>query len=169
MTDTTNALVTTAPVKPVTETTNKFNVALRYLGSNATGGLAVFVALGTLSPDQQLEILSSAKVMYESTYAFVGAFANIWYIVFPILALWLGKMGVDASGVGTMMAKVFAMAKAGNLDAKVAIVNAAASREIGSQGVVNPELAALPSTAGNVVAAPALVPKDPPQNPAPAS
>lgn len=142
-----------------TDTRNKVNTALRYLGSNATGGLAVFVALGTLTPDQQAQILSSAHTIYQSTHDLIGAFANIWYIVFPIAAVYLGKMGVNSSGFGSMMDKIFNAAKAGDVEAKVAIVNAAASPAIGSQGVVNPEMAANPATAPNVVAAPALVPK----------
>jgi hypothetical protein len=49
MTDTTT---TPAP----TGTANKVNVALRYLGSNATGGLTVFVVLGLLTPEQQVDL-----------------------------------------------------------------------------------------------------------------
>lgn len=152
---------TIAPVKPVTDTSNKINVALRYLGSNATGGLAVFVALGTFSPDQQVQILKSAHQMYQASADFVGAAANIWYIVFPALAVILAKMGINSSGFGAMMDKVFAAAKSGNVDAKVAIVNAAASKDIGTQAVVNPSLAKLAATAGNVVAAPELAPPPP--------
>lgn len=159
----------TTPATAPTETKHKLNVAMRYLGSNATGGLAVFVALGTLTPDQQVTILKSANQMYEATYSFVGAAANIWYIVFPIVALWLARLGINASSVGSMIDNVFKLAKAGNVEAKVALVNAAASPAIGSQGVVNPELAANPATAGNVVSAPALVPKSVPENPMPAS
>lgn len=142
------------------DTSNKISAALRYVGSNATGGLAVFVALGTLTPDQQTQILSSAHTIYQSTHDLIGAFANIWYIVFPIAAVYLGKMGVNSSGFGSMMDKIFAAAKAGNVDAKIAIVTAAASPEIGSQGVVNPALAANPATPPNVVSsAQALLPK----------
>lgn len=159
MADTT--LLTTIAAKPVTDTGNKINVALRYLGSNVTGGLAVFVALGTVSPDQQVEILKSAHAMYQASHDFVGAAANIWYIVFPILAVWLGKMGVNSSGFGVMMDKVFAAAKSGNLDAKLALVNAAASKDIGTQAVVNPSLAPLAASAGNVVARPELAPPAP--------
>lgn len=158
-----------APAPAPTETKHKLNVAMRYLGSNATGGLFVFVALGTLTPDQQVSILKSANQMYEATYAFAGAAANIWYIVFPIVAVWLGRMGINASGVGAMVDNVFKMAKAGNLEAKVALVNAAASPAIGTQAIVNPELAPLGATAGNVVSTPAAVTQALPQNPAPAS
>lgn len=160
MADTTLQTTTAVP-KPVTDTSNKVNTALRYLGSNVTGGLAVFVALGTVSPDQQVEILKSAHAMYQASHDFVGAAANIWYIVFPILAAWLAKMGINSSGFGAMMDKVFAAAKSGNVDAKVAIVNAAASKDIGTQAVVNPSLATLAATAGNVVAAPELAPPAP--------
>lgn len=160
---------TTAPTKPVTDTSNKISAALRYLGSNATGGLSVFVVLGMLSPDQQVEILKSAHQMYDATYAFVGAAANIWYIVFPIAAMWLAKAGINSSGFGVMMDKIFKAAKSGNMDAKVALVNAASSRDIGTQAIVNPELAPLAATAGNVVSTPAAVPASLPQNPAPAA
>jgi hypothetical protein len=116
-----------------------------------------------------VEILKSANTIYNSTRDIVGAAANVWYIVFPIVALYLGKLGVNASGIGTMMDKVFAMAKSGNLEAKVAIVNAAASPAIGTQAIVNPELAPLAATANNVVVTPSAVPAAIPQNPAPAS
>lgn len=158
---------TSVPAKPVTDTSNKINTALRYLGSNATGGLTVFVVLGMLTPDQQVEILKSARAMYEASYAFVGAAANIWYIVFPLIAAFLAKAGVDSSGFGKMMDKVFTAARSGNVQAKVALVNAAASPAIGTQAIVNPELAPLASTAGNVVSTPAAVPVALPQNPVP--
>lgn len=158
---------TTVPAKPVTDTSNKINTALRYLGSNATGGLTVFVVLGMLTPDQQVEILKNAHQMYEASYAFVGAAANIWYIVFPIIAALLMKAGINSSGFGVMMDKVFTAARSGNVQAKVAIVNAAASPAIGTQAIVNPELAPLAATAGNVVSTPAAVPAALPQNPAP--
>jgi len=148
MTDTSTA------VKAPSETTNKVVVAMRYLASNATGGLAVFVALGTLSPDQQVVILKSANTIYSSTQDIVGAFANIWYIVFPILAIYLGKLGVSSSGIGATMDKLFAMAKAGNLEAKVAIVTAAASPELGTKAIINPDLAPSPATPDNVVVSP---------------
>lgn len=146
--------ITTTPAP--TGTANKVNVALRYLGSNATGGLTVFVVLGLLSPEQQVEVLKSAHQMYDATYAFVGAAANIWYILFPIIALYLGKMGIDASGVGSMVDRVFALAKAGNRQAQIAIVKAAAAPELGTQAIVNPVLAPAPETPGNVVASAAV-------------
>jgi len=120
-----------------------------------------------LTPDQQVEILKNARQMYEASYAFVGAAANIWYIVFPIIAALLMKTGINSSGFGVMMDKVFTAARSGNVQAKVALVNAAASPAIGTQAIVNPELAPLASTAGNVVSTPAAVPVALPQNPAP--
>ena len=148
MTDTTT---TPAP----TGTANKVNVALRYLGSNATGGLTVFVVLGLLTPEQQVDILKNAHAMYDATYAFIGAAANIWYIVFPIIAGLLLKMGVDSSGIGNMVDRVFALAKAGNKDAQIAIVKAAAAPERGTKAIINPVRAPEPATPGNVVATPA--------------
>lgn len=149
--------IMTTPTPP-TDTGNKVLVAFRYLGANATGALTLFVALGTLTPDQQVQILKSANTIYNSSKDIVGAAANIWYIVFPILALWLGKMGVNASGFGTMMDKVFAAAKAGNKDAQVAIVTAAASPDLGTKAIINPMLAAEPSTPVTVAASVSALP-----------
>ncbi len=148
--------IITAPpaAAPTTDTGNKIKTGLRYVGANATGALTLFVALGTLSPDQQTQILSSAHTMYQSTHDFVGAAANIWYIVFPVLAIWLGKMGVNSSGFGSMMDKIFAAAKSGDENAKTVLLNAAASPEIGTTAIINKEMAAVPATAGNVVSTP---------------
>lgn len=88
--------------------------AVRYLGSNLTGGLTVFVALGTLSPDQAQDVLKNVHVMYEATRSFVGAFANIWYIVFPIAAVWLARIGINTNGFGGFMDRLLKVAQSGN-------------------------------------------------------
>lgn len=136
---------------PTTETKNKVTVGSRYLGTYAAGGLSIFVTLGTFSPDQQQQILHSAHQMYTATQEFVGAAANIWYIVFPVLAMWLAKMGIDSSGFKAMVDKVFAAAQAGNHDAALTIIKAAAAPQIGTKSIVNPVLAPDPSTPPNVV------------------
>ncbi len=137
---------------PATDTSNKIAAGLRYLGSNATGALTLAVVMGSLSPEQSATILAQIHVMYQATHDFVGAFASIWYIVFPIAAGFLAKAGINSSGFGAMMDKMFAAAKAGNVAAKVMILNAAASKDIGTTAVVNPEMAANPATAPAVVA-----------------
>jgi hypothetical protein len=159
----------TVPAKPATDTTNSAKTASRYAGVFSLGSVGIFMFLGTFPPDQQTAILKSANVMYESLRTFVGAAADIWFIVFPVVAIWLAKMGIDAGKVQNVMARVFALAKSGNLEAKVAIVNAASSKEIGTQAIINPELAPLAATSTNVVATPAAVPAALPQNPAPAA
>lgn len=166
MADTTNNLPAVVPAP--TDTTNKVKTGGRYATVFGMGSVAIFMFLGTFPPDQQTEVLKSANVMYESLRSFIGAAADIWFIVFPGLAIWLTKMGIDAGAIGNAVNRVFALAKAGNLEAKVALVNAAGSPDIGSRGVVNAELAPLAATSGNVVATPAALPPAPP-NPAPAS
>lgn len=160
---------TTVPAKPATDTTNKVKTGSRYATVFVMGNAAIFMFLGTLPPDQQAEVLKSANVMYESLQSFIGAAANIWFIVFPVIAGILTKWGIDAGAIGNAVNRVFALAKAGNLEAKVALVNAASSPAIGTQAIVNPELAPLGATANNVVVSPAAVPVSLPQNPAPAS
>lgn len=144
---------TTTPA-PITDTGNKAKAALRYVGSNVSGGLMIFVVLGAMSPDQSAIIIAKMHVMYQATQDFVGAFASIWYIIFPIISGMLLKMGINSSGFGAMMDKVFAAAKSGDEGAKVAILNAAASKEIGTTAVINPEMAKLPATSDNVVSSP---------------
>lgn len=137
-----------------TETTNKVNAALRYVASNVSGGLMIFVVLGAMTPEQSASVLANMHKMYSATQDFIGAFANIWYIVFPIASAWLLKMGVNSSGFGSMMDKIFAAAKAGDPDAKRTIINAAASPDIGTTAIINPDIAPDPKTADNVVSSP---------------
>lgn len=127
---------------PVTETRNQVNAATRYAGTYAAGALSIFVALGTFSPDQQQQILHSAHQMYAATQEFVGAAANIWYIVFPVIAMWLGKMGIDSSRFKNMVDKVFVAAQAGDKSAAVTLIRAAAAPEIGTKAIINPALSA---------------------------
>lgn len=147
----TNILTTSPPSAP-TDTGNKINAALRYLGSNVSGGLMIFVVLGAMTPEQSASVIANTHKMYSATQDFIGAFANIWYIVFPIASAWLLKMGVNSSGFGAMMDKVFAAAKAGNKSAQLQIVNAAASPDLGTKAIINPTLAAEPSTPPTVAA-----------------
>lgn len=169
MADAANKNPVVLPPSTVTETSNSVKTGGRYAAVFAMGSAGVFMFLGTFPPEQQAEVLKSASVMYESLKSFVGAAANIWFIVFPAIAVWLGKIGIDAGKIGNAVGRVFAMAKAGNLDAKVALVSAASSPAIGTQALINPELAPLPSTPANVVVSPEAVSTVVPQNPAPAS
>lgn len=144
--------------KPPTDLGNKINAAARYLGSNVSGGLMIFVALGAMTPDQSAIVIAKMHVMYQATYDFVGAFASIWYIIFPIISAYLLKVGVNSSGFGSMMDKVFKAAQAGNKDAQRSIVSAAASPDIGTKAIINPILAPDPATPPTVVASAADLP-----------
>ncbi len=130
----------TSSTSPPTETGNKAKAGARYFGTFAAGAATIFMAVGSFSPDQQQQILASAHVMYQSTHDFVGAAASIWYIVFPVVALWLGKVGVDSSGFKTMMDKIFAAAAAGDQAAAITIIKAAAAPQIGTKAIINPLL-----------------------------
>src|ERR1700757_2005492 len=84
--------------KPQTETVAKATVASRYLGTFGSGGLTILIAIAGLPEDQQQKVLQSIHQIQADTYDIIGAASSIWYIVFPVLAIWLGKMGVDSSG-----------------------------------------------------------------------
>jgi len=135
-----------------TDTTNKANAAARYVGSNFSGALMLMAVLAGLPPDKAQSVLTSLHAIYAALQDMIGAFSNIWYIVFPVISAYLLKVGVNSSGFGVMMDKILTAAKAGNIDAAKSIVTAAASPEIGTKGVINPVLAPDPSTPSNVVA-----------------
>jgi hypothetical protein len=144
---------------PTTDVSNKVNTAFRYLGSNLSGGLMIFVVLGAMSPDQSASVLLNMHKMYAATQDFVGAFANVWYIVFPIASGYLLKIGVNSSGFGSMMGKILLAAKSGNKEAQVSIVSAAAAPELGTKAIINPSLSVNPATPDTVVASVADIPK----------
>jgi len=145
MSDTTQ---TTGP----TENGNKAKAASRYAGTYAAGALSIFVALGTFTPEQQQQILNSVHQMYAATQQFVGAAANIWYIVFPVIAICLGERGVDSSGFKAMVDKVFAAAQGGDRNAALTIVRAAAAPQIGTKAIINPVLSSPNDTPPQVAA-----------------
>jgi hypothetical protein len=142
----------TTQTSGTTEVRNKVNAASRYAGTYASGALTIFVALGTFSPDQQQQILHSAHQMYVATQEFIGAAANIWYIVFPVIAIWLGKAGVDSSGFKNMMDKIFSAAQGGSRDAALTIIKAAAAPQIGTKAIINPMLSSPNDTPPQVAA-----------------
>lgn len=150
----------TAPVAAQSEVRNKTNVATRYVASNAAGAMGLLMILAGMPQDQAATLLSSLNSMNAALYDFIGAFSSAWYIAFPVVSVWLGKMGVDASGFGAMINKVLAAAKAGNVAAQVQVVQsagallashatpAAASHEV--KAALIDATAALPEVVGKI-------------------
>lgn len=146
-----------------TEFGNKLNAALRYGGASAGTMIGVFGAMQFVTPEQAQELVVQVHVLNESVLTMYGALSKMMVILGPMGVVVAGYFGIKSSSVKELAGKLLRIAanKASPeqaLEAKVAIVNAAASPQIGSQGVVNKELASNPQTAGNVVAAPELVP-----------
>jgi hypothetical protein len=149
-----------------TEFGNKLNAGLRY---GATVGGTAFALMGVvslLSPDQVAELKTQLEIFNQSVFSAYGALTKMWVILGPVAIAFCVKLGISSSTVKGLAGKLLRIAanaadpKA--TEAKVAIVNAAASPTIGSQGVVNPELAKLPETSANVVSSAAAVPPAPP-------
>lgn len=147
-----------------TEFGNKLNAALRYGGASAGTLFTIFGTLQFVSPEQAQDLITQVHVLNDSVLTMYGALTKMMVILGPMGVMVAGYFGVKSSSVKELAGKLLRIAanKAAPeqaLEAKVAIVNAAASPDIGSQGVVNKELASNPQTAGNVVAAPELVPQ----------
>lgn len=145
-----------------TELQNKFSALKRY-GVTAGGtALTIMAVLQLLSPEQVTEIKAQAEILNQSIITGYGALTKMWIIAGPVAVGFAVKMGWNSSSVQALAGKLLGIAKNDQdpkaTEAKVALVNAAASPDIGSQGVVNKELAANPLTAGNVVAAPTMMP-----------
>lgn len=145
-----------------TESQNKLNAALRYGGTTAGTLFTVMGVMSLLSPDQITQLGVAVHDLNASILTAYGALTKMWVILGPVGVVILGRAGFKSSSVQAMAAKLFKIATNDNdpaqKEAKVALVNAAASPDIGSQGVVNKDLAADPATSGNVVAAPELLP-----------
>ena len=146
-----------------TELSNKMYSALRYGGTAVGAVFTVMAALSLLSVDQVAQLKGDVETLKTSIVTGYGALIDMWIVLGPVAIGVAAKLGWNSSSVKAMAGKLFNIAKndddpAKATEAKVALVNAAASPEIGSQGVVNPEMAANPATSDNVVSAPSQVP-----------
>jgi len=136
-------------------TQTQVNTTLRYVGSNL---VTLVTVLGTLSivPKDQVQILiDNLHTLNDSLVTAYGALTKIWVIVGPIALIWLAKIGVSSSSVQGLVKSLMTQATsntASAIEAKVAIVNAAANPAIGTKAIVNPELGEMAATADNVVA-----------------
>lgn len=149
-----------------TELSNKLNSALRYGGATAGTAFAFLALISILSPEQVAELKAQVEILNNSIITGYGALIKMWIILGPIAIGVAAKLGWNSSSVQAMAGKLLTIATnvndpKGATEAKVVLVNAAASKDIGSQGVVNPEMAANPATAANVVAAAPMLPPKP--------
>jgi hypothetical protein len=146
-----------------TEFSNKLNSALRYGGTAAGTGFTLLAVLSLLSPDQVVQLKGDVETLKTSIITGYGALLNMWIVLGPVAIGVAAKLGWNSSGAQAMARKLLSIASNDadpkSMQAKVELVNAAASKAIGSEGVINPALAADPNTATNVVAAPSDIPK----------
>lgn len=146
-----------------TEFSNKLNAALRYGGTTAGTAFTMMAVLSLLSPDQVVALKANVETLKTSILTGYGALLNMWAILGPVAVMILAKAGYSSSSVQAMAGKLLKIAAnaadPASKQAKVVIVNAAASPAVGSTGVVNKVLASDPATAPNVVASPAELPK----------
>lgn len=145
-----------------TELSNKVNAGSRYAVTVVATAFTIMAGMSIISPDQLIHLKSDLEVLKTSFVTGYGALLDMWAILGPVAIGIAVKMGWNSSSVKSMGGKLLKIA--GNkadpaaTEAKVVIVNAAASPTIGSQGVVNKEMAANPATSANVVASAGDVP-----------
>lgn len=146
-----------------TELQNKLSALKRYGVTAAGGALTIAGVLQLLTPEQIVELKAQADILNQSIMTGYGALTKMWIIIGPVMIGMAARLGWQSSSIKALAGKLLGIATndadaKGATVAKVALVNAAASPDIGSQGVVNQQLAANPATAGNVVAAPEFIP-----------
>lgn len=147
-----------------TELSNKLSSALRYGSASAGMAFTLLAVLSLLSPDQVVTLKANVETLKTSIITGYGALVNMWIILGPVAIGVAAKLGWNSSSVKALAGKLLTIATNKSdpksaTEAKVVLVNAAASKDIGSQGVVNPDLASNPATSGNVVASAAGLPK----------
>lgn len=144
-----------------TEFSNKLNSALRYGGTAAGTAFTFMAVISLLTPDQVVQLKANVETLKTSILTGYGALVNMWVILGPVAIGVAAKLGWNSSGVQAMAKKLLSIASNDqdpkSMQAKVEIVNAAASPEIGTTAVVNTTLAADPNTVSNVVASPSQV------------
>ena len=145
-----------------TEFSNKLNSALRYGGTAAGTVFTLMAVVSLLSPDQVVALKANVETLKTSIVSGYGALVNMWIILGPVAIGVAAKIGWNSSSVQAMAGKLLKIAATASdpasKQAKVEIVNAAASPAVGSTGVVNKALASDPATLPNVVASPAELP-----------
>lgn len=140
-----------------TESQNQLNAALRYAGTIGGTALAVAGAASLLTPDQVAQVKTQIDILNQSIVTGYGALVKMWVILGPAGAALLAYFGVKSSSVQAIAGKLLRIAAnaadPASTQAKVAIVNAAASKEVSGEGavVIAPAVAANPATADNVV------------------
>ena len=93
-----------------TETGNKLNAGLRYAGTSAATIFTMMGALAILSPDQIAQLSIAVHQLNDSILSAYGALTKMWVILGPIAALYLGKVGVQSSGVKAIADKLLRIA-----------------------------------------------------------
>lgn len=155
-----------------TELSNKLSSLTRYAGTAGATTLTILGALSFLDAQQIAEIKAQVDILNQSVVTAYGALTKMWLILGPVAIGVAAKLGWNSSGVQALAAKLLGIAKNDAdpkaQEAKEALVTAAASREIGTQAIINPTLAPSPATPPNVVVSAAAATATTVVNPAPA-
>lgn len=143
-----------------TESQNQLNAGLRYAGTAAVTIFTIAGAVSLLTPEQIADLKTQIDVLNASIVTGYGALVKMWAILGPVGIAVLGYFGVKSSSVQAIAGKLLRIAAnaadPSSMQAKVAIVNAAADEAVAGKGatVISPALAANPDTSANVVASP---------------
>lgn len=137
-------------------------------GRNYLGQVLAFGAgVGVISAAQDKGLMDSLTEIYNGASMVVHGATSFWTIltvvaapiVGPILARWASNSAKTDNQAAAVKTAVLDPNTTLSQQAKVDIVTAAASPDVGTKGIVNPLLAADPATPANVVSQPALVPR----------
>lgn len=148
-------------VAPATATEKTKSLAAQ-VGAHGVTALTVLAALGWISPEDANGIIAAVHQLNDGIVQTVGALGKLWIIIGPIAAVLLTRLGVKNETVQNVLANLTKLATSGSVEQQKAVQATIATTTAKLplvNGIVAPELAADPSTPGNVVATPAALPK----------
>lgn len=93
-----------------TESQNKLNAGLRYVGTSAATLFTMMGALAILSPDQVAQLGAAIHQLNDSILSAYGALTKMWVILGPIAGIYLTKVGIQSSSIKSLAGKLLNIA-----------------------------------------------------------
>ena len=134
--------------------------ALTSVSSHIITAATTIAALGLVNPDDVKTFIEAIHQFNDGIAQTFGALGKMWIVVGPLAAWFVARLGITNPTVQNLLATLTKMATSGSnaeQTEKQAEIAAATASLPKVDGVLAPELAAIPSTPGNVVATPAAL------------
>jgi hypothetical protein len=130
------------------------------VSSHVITAATTIAALGLVNPEDVKTFIEAIHQFNDGLAQTVGALGKMWIVIGPLAAWFVARLGITNPTVQNLLATLTKMATSGTnaeQTQKQADIASATAELPKVTGVVAPELAAVPSTPGNVVSTPAAL------------